>query len=82
MEFRYTGDALLQLKWNGEVKDTVDATFIDHLLMTFNGGSAWAGNAMMDNLKIGDAAVPDVVDMVAKKVLQPPVVDGSDRDGE
>lgn len=61
MEFEYMGGNLLRLKWNGDTLDTVDVAIADHLLLTFNGGSAWTGNVMMDNLKLGDAAFGKIV---------------------
>jgi hypothetical protein len=82
MMFEYVDGALLRLKWNGDTLGVVDASKVDHLLMTFNGGTAWTGNVMMDNMKIGEAAVPAPMDFMAEKVMFAPVIDGNDNDGE
>lgn len=63
MEFNFIGENLVKYKWDGTILDTVDASIIHHLLMTFNGGSAWTGNVLMDNLSIGVGSPPDTADI-------------------
>ncbi len=64
MKFEHAGDNLIHYQWDGVVLGTVDASVIDHLLMTFNGGSAWTGTVYMDNMVLGITPVtPSAADI-------------------
>jgi hypothetical protein len=62
MKFEYVGSNLIHYSWDNKVLGTVDASVINNMLMTFNGGAAWTGNVYMDNLELGIGA-PDTAEI-------------------